>query len=104
MLASAARATDDGQVLGDPIEAALLLAAMERGLSLPELSPRREVVHEIPFDSDRKLMTLVYDGPDDRTAFTKGAPEVVFERAGSRSLRSSISPGPGPRRASGCSP
>ena len=34
VLASAARATDDGQVLGDPIEAALLLAAMERGLSL----------------------------------------------------------------------
>ncbi len=81
VLASAARATDDGQVLGDPIEAALLLAAMERGLSLPELSRGREVVHEIPFDSDRKLMTLVYDGPDDRTAFTKGAPEVVFERA-----------------------
>ena len=81
VLASAARATDDGQVLGDPIETALLLAAMERGLSHPELSRGREVVHEIPFDSDRKLMTLVYDGSDGRTAFTKGAPEVVFERA-----------------------
>ena len=81
VLASAARATDDGHVHGDPIEAALLLATMERGLTQAEILEGREAVHEVPFDSERKLMTIVYDGVDGRIAFTKGAPEVVVDRS-----------------------
>jgi Ca2+-transporting ATPase len=81
VLASAARATGDGRVLGDPVEAALLLAAMERGLSQEELFAGRNVVHEVPFDSERKLMTIVYEVSGSLVAFTKGAPEVVFARA-----------------------
>ena len=81
VLASAARASDDGQVLGDPVETALLLAAMERGLSPSELLTARTIVHELPFDSDRKRMTVVYTDARGRRAFSKGAPEVVAASA-----------------------
>ena len=62
-LASEAKAMGDGWI-GDPVEAALMLAAMERGIAPVELLDRLAHVHEIPFDSDRKRMTVVYDRPD----------------------------------------
>jgi Ca2+-transporting ATPase len=80
VLASAAREAD-GQVIGDPIEAALLLAAMERGISREGLVRERRIVHELPFDSDRKRMSVVYDRGAARRAVMKGAPEVVTARA-----------------------
>jgi calcium-translocating P-type ATPase len=80
VLASSAEESAGGAV-GDPIEQALLLAAMERGLSRDELLRAREVVHEVPFDSDRKRMTVVYDEAGGRRAYMKGAPEIVSARA-----------------------
>ena len=56
---------------------ALLLAAMERGLRADELLGERDLVHELPFDSDRKRMTVVYDEPD-------GTPRLHEGRARSR--------------------
>jgi Ca2+-transporting ATPase len=76
VLASAARETDDG-FSGDPIEVALLRAAVERGLSPAGLLAERELLHEIPFDSERKRMTSVYAEGDHRRIFSKGAPELV---------------------------
>jgi calcium-translocating P-type ATPase len=80
VLASTPRAGAGGSI-GDPIEHALLLAATERGLRAEELLGEREVVHVLPFDSDRKRMTVVYKEADARRAYMKGAPEVVAERA-----------------------
>jgi P-type Ca2+ transporter type 2C len=78
VLASAARASKDGNVFGDPIEAALVLAAMERGMAPNELL--MPVVHELPFDSDRKQMTVVYADAEGMRAFSKGAPEIMMAR------------------------
>ena len=80
VLASTAQDAIGGPI-GDPIEQALLLAAMERGLSRDELLRGRRVVRELPFDSDRKRMTVVYDEAGARRAFMKGAPEIVAARA-----------------------
>jgi P-type Ca2+ transporter type 2C len=80
VLASSARETADG-FSGDPIEVALLGAAAERGLSLSSLLAERELLHEIPFDSDRKRMTSVYAEGDRRRVFSKGAPELVAAAA-----------------------
>jgi Ca2+-transporting ATPase len=66
-----------GSLVGDPIETALVLAAMDRGISQEELLHRHERVHEVPFSSDRKRMTLVYVTDGRRRAFTKGAPEIL---------------------------
>ena len=80
VLASSARRVGD-QVLGDPIETALLLAAMERGLAPEELRRRHRLLHEIPFSSERKRMTIVYTGAHGRHAFSKGGPEILAEHA-----------------------
>ena len=73
--------------------------------TLARRAPRRaRLVHELPFDSDRKRMTVVYDEADGRRAFMKGAPEIVAARAAADDDARRGSPAPGPTRASACSP
>ena len=84
-LASTARVLGEGEDLrtvGDPVDAALALAAHERGLTRPVLLEGRRLVRELPFDPLRKRMTLVFeeeDGP--LRVYVKGAPEVVLKRS-----------------------
>ena len=70
----------DGDVAADPVEQALLLAAMDRGLSRNELL-NQTVLRELPFDSERKRMTVVYGDRGAARAYMKGAPEVIAGRA-----------------------
>lgn len=65
---------------GDPTEIALALAAWDFGLKKPELEERMPRVHEIPFDSDRKMMTTVHRKENTFVSYTKGAPDVVLSR------------------------
>ena len=75
---------DNGEYfcIGDPTEGSLTTLGMKAGMERGEtmLSFPRET--ELPFDSDRKLMTTYHSGitPDKWVAFTKGAPDVVFSR------------------------
>ena len=80
VLASSAHRVGD-ELLGDPIETALLTAAMERGLVAGDLRRRYERVHEIPFSSERKRMTVVYEDGRGRRAVSKGGFEIVAELA-----------------------
>jgi Ca2+-transporting ATPase len=68
----------DVRVAGDPVEGAFLLAARERGISPQELRAEQPLVRELPFDAERKRMTLVYAAGHAARAFTKGAPETVL--------------------------
>ncbi|MHB8110922.1 MAG: calcium-translocating P-type ATPase, PMCA-type [Syntrophorhabdaceae bacterium] len=72
----------DGTFLGDPTETALYAIARETGYrkeSLEETFPRAS---EIPFDSERKLMTTFHKLPDGKfISYTKGAPDVLVEKA-----------------------
>ena len=81
-LASTARRVGDAWV-GDPVETALLLAAMERGVAREVLARELESVHELPFSAERKRMSVVYEHAEGRRVFTKGAPEVLGLLAGS---------------------
>jgi Ca2+-transporting ATPase len=69
-------------VQGDPTEGALIVAARKAGLESNALAKRFLRVGEIPFSSDRKLMTTTHtDVEQDRLlVFTKGAPDVLLER------------------------
>jgi Ca2+-transporting ATPase len=65
------------QVIGDPTEGALLVMAMKGGVDLNGKSER--VIYEIPFDSDRKAMSVIVQKDDGLTAiYTKGAPEIIL--------------------------
>ena len=74
--------TDRGlQADGDPTEGALVLAAAKRGLHKQELERELPRVGEVPFDSDRKLMSTVHKLPrGGYRILVKGAPDVLLER------------------------
>ncbi|MCR4295965.1 MAG: cation-transporting P-type ATPase, partial [Elusimicrobia bacterium] len=77
-----ARAGADGAVIGDPTEAALLQAALKKGFDKVALEKSFPRAAELPFDSERKLMTTFHRLPEGGfIAFTKGAVENVLERS-----------------------
>lgn len=70
-------------VQGDPTEGALIVAARKAGIDRSVLLARFERVGEIPFSSERKLMTTIHSDeqrPGKLFAFTKGAPDVLLGR------------------------
>jgi Ca2+-transporting ATPase len=67
------------KVVGDPTEGALLTVAAKGGLARDDLAPGHEVVHELPFDSDRKRMTVITRDKTGRTiAHVKGSADVLL--------------------------
>jgi Ca2+-transporting ATPase len=67
----------DWQAIGEPTEAALVVAAAKAGLKREALSLPRA---EISFDSARKRMTIIEHHHDGAVAHVKGAPEIILER------------------------
>ena len=75
------------QEIGDPTEAALLVVAAKAGLNLESLQHQFPRLREVPFDSRRRLMTVVLDwrgadiwpSPIPQLAITKGAPLEVLQ-------------------------
>ena len=87
-LSNDAKADAQGAVIGDPTEAALFRLAEDSGFSKTEMEKKHPRLAELPFDSDRKLMTTFHAWGDGQVvSFTKGAVEVVLERT-SRMLTS----------------
>jgi len=84
VLDSDAVVSDDGQVIGDPTEAALVVLAAKIGVDAEETRRARPRLAEVPFDSSYKFMSTVHtiplDGEDRLILLTKGAPDVVLER------------------------
>ena len=70
-------------IQGDPTEGALIVAALKAGLTDEELERRFERIGEVPFSSERKLMSTVHtdqERPERLLVFTKGAPDVLLNR------------------------
>ncbi len=69
------------EISGDPTEGALLVAGLKAGLTAEELGGAYYRVDELPFDSDRKCMSVVCSNPQGELfVFSKGAPDVIVEK------------------------
>lgn len=73
----------DGKGIGDPTEFALLEMAETAGIDYHRLREQLQRLEELPFDSDRKLMSTKYCIQNECKVFTKGALDVLLERCGS---------------------
>ncbi len=66
------------QVIGDPTEGALLVVAAKAALTIEKLASAYDFLEEVPFDPERKMMTIVRRTPDGPVAYVKGAPDVLL--------------------------
>ncbi|MEM2611136.1 MAG: cation-translocating P-type ATPase [Thermoproteota archaeon] len=68
-------------IKGDPTEGALLVVAIKSGLKQEEVRNQYPRISEVPFSSERKIMTTIHSTPEgDRLLCMKGAPEKLLEK------------------------
>ncbi|MBN8783673.1 MAG: cation-translocating P-type ATPase [Terrimonas ferruginea] len=67
--------------VGDPTETALFNYAADKGFKKDELEQQHPRVAEIPFDSERKLMSTIHQDGDGYFVIVKGAMEILLEKS-----------------------
>lgn len=70
----------DGVEIGDPTETALINFGVKLGLDPEKIREDYPRISEIPFDSDRKLMSTLHNIDGERIMYTKGAVDVLLNR------------------------
>lgn len=71
----------NGELIGDPTETALVAFGNDQGFNVTEKVKAQPRVAELPFDSDRKLMSTIHQEADGRyLVAVKGAPDVLLGR------------------------
>jgi P-type Ca2+ transporter type 2C len=68
------------KISGDPVDTAMLVAAQMAGLDIEQVRGAWPRVNEIPFSSERKMMTTIHRHGEQMVGYTKGAAEVVLAR------------------------
>lgn len=95
-LCSDATVSDDGEVIGDPTEAALVVLAAKLEVDAELTRAKFPRVAEVPFDSEYKFMATFHRIPVDDVemlvGFVKGGPDVILERCTSASTMYGVVP------------
>jgi Ca2+-transporting ATPase len=81
VLCNGAQLVHDGKgykIVGDPTEGALLTMAAKAGINKKSLELDYPFLEEIPFDSDRKQMTIIRKLGNGHIAYVKGAPDILI--------------------------
>lgn len=73
------KSTSDS-LIGDPTETALIKAYFKDTKSLSDFLDRSNRIYDIPFDSDRKMMSVIVKEGNDEVCYVKGAPERIIKR------------------------
>ena len=72
---------NNGKLVGDPTEVAMVRYVLDQGFSLNEALKETPRIAEVPFESDRKLMSTIHELEDGRyLVAVKGAPDQLLER------------------------
>ena len=82
------KVSNDNEFTGDPTETALTDIGFKLGYNKEFLNIERQ--DEIPFDSDRKLMTIVIEKEGKYLVYTKGAVDELLKRCGSYALNGEV--------------
>jgi len=70
----------NGEVIGDPTEACLIISANKAGLDRHLLEKKYNWENELPFDSERKVMSTIHANDKNKIIFSKWAPEMLIEK------------------------
>ena len=79
-LCSDSEIDEQGNVIGEPTETALVQYAYQLQMPKYKLKTVEPRVSEVPFDSNRKMMSTLHKVQDKIVQYTKGAPDVLLQR------------------------
>ena len=79
-LANDTKISSDGQLIGDPTETALVQFCCDQQINVEQLLNNNPRIDEIPFDSERKLMSTINQTTNGLMVCTKGAPDQLLQR------------------------
>lgn len=92
ILANDTKIEDGGRLLGDPTETALIQYAFDPNVKVEDLLKKDSRVQEVPFDSERKLMSTVNHYGDKFFVAVKGAPDELLKRVTKIEKKGQVTP------------